>query len=163
MGEATLAHAVRNPQIGILAAEVHTAGVAHLLSLLDSVGIANVRVVHGDAVTLLGESIRPRSLVGARIYFPDPWPKARHHKRRLVQPDFVHLLADRLCSGATVHCATDDHDYAEQMLAVLSAESMLANCFEGFAPDRGDRPASRYEQRALDAGRTVHDLVLRRL
>jgi tRNA (guanine-N7-)-methyltransferase len=104
----------------------------------------------------------PGSLHGARVFFPDPWPKARHHKRRLVQPSFVAVLAARIAPGGFVHCATDWPDYAEQMLQVLTAEPLLENTVDAFAPRPPDRPVTRFERRGLTRGHPVVDLVFRR-
>ena len=128
MGEATAQMAAADPGTGILAVDVHTPGQGNLLALADRDGLTNVRVANGDAIILLREMLPPDSLDGLRVYFPDPWPKARHHKRRLIQPEFLDLAAHRGCSPArVVHCATDWEPYAEQMLEVLSAAPALAN------------------------------------
>ncbi len=162
MGETTVAMASADPDRDYLAVEVHTAGVANLLGLLEGAGMANVRVVHGDAMPFVRDRLRPASLAAIHVFFPDPWPKARHHKRRLIQPAHVQLLADRLEVGGLLHCATDAHGYAEQMLEVLTAEPALRNVHNGFAPRPTDRPDTRYEQRGLTAGRQSYDLVFRR-
>ena len=122
MGETTAAIAAAHPENDYLGIEVHTPGVGSLLKLIDEGGLTNLRVIQHDAVEVLREMIAPASLDGAHIFFPDPWPKKRHHKRRLVQTDFVALLASRLKAGGYVHLATDWEEYAGQMLAVLSAE-----------------------------------------
>jgi tRNA (guanine-N7-)-methyltransferase len=126
-------------------------------------GITNLRLLRADAHELLSSHIAPQSLDGVRIYFPDPWPKRKHHKRRLVTPDFVALVASRLASGATLHLATDWEPYAEEMLAACTGEASLRNAageeFEGFAPRPAWRPVTKFEQRALDDGRTVRDLL----
>ena len=162
MGEATLAMAAAEPATCIIAVEVHTRGVARLLAGLDARGIANVRVVHGDAVELLRHRIAPAGLAGVRLWFPDPWPKARHHKRRLVRPEVVALMADRLQPGGTVHAATDWADYAAAMTEVLDAEPLLRNRYDGSAPRPPWRPLTRYEQAGLDAGHEVVDLIYER-
>ena len=162
MGEATLAMAAAEPTTGIIAVEVHTRGVARLLTALEAEGIGNVRVVHGDAVELLRHRIAPGALAGIRLWFPDPWPKARHHKRRLVSPEVVALMADRLAPGGTVHAATDWADYAAVMAEVLDAEPLLRNRFAGAAPRPPWRPLTRYEQAGLDAGHQVVDLLYER-
>ena len=163
MGEATLAMAAAEPATGIIAVEVHTRGVARLLGALDAEQIGNVRVVHGDAVELLRHRIAPGALAGIRLWFPDPWPKARHHKRRLVRPEVVALMADRLQPAGTVHAATDWSDYASAMVEVLDAEPLLRNRFEGAAPRPTWRPLTRYEQAGLDAGHEVVDLLYERV
>lgn len=168
MGESTLAQAVGAPETGVIAIDVHTRGVATLMRKGYRDGLTNVRVVHGDAVTFIDERLTPASVAGARIFFPDPWPKARHGKRRLLQPEFVSLLTDRLAPGGFVHCATDDAAYAEQMLEVLGGEPRLLNPFEGYAPrsipGAVDRPSTKYERRGERLGHLVRDVwVTRRL
>jgi tRNA (guanine-N7-)-methyltransferase len=161
MGDATVAMAAADPRRDYLAVEVHTAGVANLLMLLEAAGLPNVRVAHGDALSLVRARVDPASLHAVHAFFPDPWPKARHAKRRLIQAPHVALLASRLVVGGQLWCATDSPAYAEEMLAVLSA-STLANVHSGFAP-RGTRPVTRYERRGLAAGRQSYDLVFRRV
>ena len=162
MGETTVAMAAADPDRDYLAVEVHTAGVANLLALLESSELDNVRVVHGDAMALVRDRLGPGSLAAIHVYFPDPWPKARHQKRRLIQPSHVELMTDRLAPGGLLHCATDDAGYAEQMLAVLAGEAGLANVHTGFAPRPAHRPDTRYEQRGLAAGRAPYDLLFRK-
>jgi tRNA (guanine-N7-)-methyltransferase len=133
---------------------------------VDEAGLTNLHLLRGDAVDLLRERVPPGSLAGIRIYFPDPWPKRRHHKRRLVQPAFVALAASRLAPGGTLHLATDWADYAVQMLAVCSAESLLTNVVstpDGWTPRPPWRPVTKFERRALAEGRAVRDLVFRRV
>ena len=136
MGDATVAMAAADPSTTILAVDVHTPGLGVLLRDSDRLGLQNVRVAECDAVTLLSEHIPHDALSGIRIYFPDPWPKQRQHKRRLIQPEFVALANSRLRPGGMFHCATDWRNYADQMLEVLDAEPLLRNNFEGFAPAR---------------------------
>lgn len=159
MGDATLAMAKADPTITILAVDVHTPGLGVILRECDRDGLTNVRVASCDAVTLVREKIPERALAGIRIYFPDPWPKQRQHKRRLIQPDFVHLATSRLRPGGILHLATDWQNYAEQMLAVLSNEPCLRNEYDGFAPRPQWRPVTRFESRGLRLGHTIHDLV----
>ena len=162
MGETTAAIAAAHPENDYLGIEVHTPGVGSLLKRIDERGIGNLRLIQHDAVEVLREMIAPGSLDGAHIFFPDPWPKKRHHKRRLVQPDFVALLASRIKSGGYVHLATDWQEYAEQMLAVLSAEPMLANTAAGYAPRPDYRPQTKFETRGLKLGHGVWDVVFRK-
>jgi tRNA (guanine-N7-)-methyltransferase len=137
--------------------------VGALLQRIDAEGLANVRIVQHDAVEVLESMIAPASLAAIHIFFPDPWHKNRHHKRRLIQPALVTLLASRLAAGATLHCATDWQPYAEQMLDVLGAEPTLANTAEnGFAPRPATRPLTKFEQRGLDRGHGVWDLIFAR-
>ncbi len=162
MGEATVDMADADPNRDYIAVEVHTAGVANLLGLIEAAGLSNVRVAHGDALAFVRDRCESARLQAIHVFFPDPWPKARHHKRRLIQPSHVRLLADRLEPGGMLHCATDAVHYAEQMLEVLTAESGLRNVHDGFAPRPAHRPDTRYEQRGLAAGRTSYDLIFGR-
>lgn len=163
MGEATAEMAAATPDVGVLAADVHTPGQGNLLRLAEQRDLDNVRVANGDAVILLREMLAPGALSGIRVFFPDPWPKKRHHKRRLIQPEFVALAASRMAPGAVLHCATDWEPYAEQMLAVLSACPALENATPngGFAPRPADRPLTRFERQGLAKGHTVRDLLFR--
>jgi tRNA (guanine-N7-)-methyltransferase len=162
MGETTAAIALARPETDFLGVEVYPAGVGALLRRLDEQAIGNVRVIQHDAVEVLRDMIAPDSLAGVHVYFPDPWPKARHHKRRLIQPALVALVASRLKPGGYLHCATDWAHYAAQMLEVLSAEAALRNSAPGFAPRPPWRPLTKFEQRGLRLGHTVHDLVFMR-
>ena len=163
MGEASVDMAGADPDRNYIAVEVHTAGVANLLSLIEAAGVSNIRVAHGDALALVRDRCESASLQAIHVFFPDPWPKARHHKRRLIQASHVRLLADRLETGGVLHCATDALPYAEQMLEVLTAEPLLRNVHDGFAPRPTHRPDTRYEQRGLAAGRPSYDLIFRRI
>ncbi|MDX3137044.1 tRNA (guanosine(46)-N7)-methyltransferase TrmB [Streptomyces europaeiscabiei] len=165
MGEATARMAAADPDTNVLAVDVHTPGQGNLLNLADRDGLSNVRVANGDAIILLREMLTPGSLNGLRVYFPDPWPKKRHHKRRLIQPEFLTLVASRLRPGAIVHCATDWEPYAEQMLDVLTAHPDFENTRAdgGFAPRPGFRPQTRFEGQGLDKGHVVNDLLFRRV
>ena len=165
MGEATAQMAAADPDTNILAVDVHTPGQGNLLNLADRSGLTNVRVANGDAIILLREMLTPDSLDGLRVYFPDPWPKKRHHKRRLIQPEFLDLVATRLKPGAIVHCATDWEPYAQQMLEVLSAHPDFENTQAdgGFAPRPAFRPLTRFEGQGLDKGHAVNDLLFRRV
>ncbi|MFJ1830181.1 tRNA (guanosine(46)-N7)-methyltransferase TrmB [Streptomyces sp. NPDC087532] len=164
MGEATAHMAADDPGTGILAVDVHTPGQGNLLGLADRNGLTNIRVANGDAIILLREMLKPDSLDGLRVYFPDPWPKKRHHKRRLIQPEFLDLAAQRLKTGAVIHCATDWEPYAEQMLEVLTAHPLFENTQAdgGYAPRPAFRPLTRFEGQGLDKGHVVHDLLFAR-
>ncbi|GAA1930803.1 tRNA (guanosine(46)-N7)-methyltransferase TrmB [Streptomyces sodiiphilus] len=165
MGEATAEMAAADPGTGILAADVHTPGQGNLLRLAEERGLTNVRVANGDAIILLREMIAPGTLAGLRVYFPDPWPKTRHHKRRIIQPEFTELAASRLKPGALLHCATDWEPYAEQMLEVLTACPALENAAPGgtgYAPRPAHRPQTRFERQGLAKGHRVRDLLFRR-
>ncbi|MDO0927031.1 tRNA (guanosine(46)-N7)-methyltransferase TrmB [Streptomyces sp. TG1A-8] len=165
MGEATAQMAAEDPGTNILAVDVHTPGQGNLLNLAHRDGLSNIRVGNGDAIILLREMLAPGSLDGLRVYFPDPWPKKRHHKRRLIQPEFLTLAATRLKPGAIVHCATDWEPYAEQMLDVLTAHPDFENTRAdgGFAPRPAFRPLTRFEGQGLDKGHVVNDLLFRRV
>lgn len=162
MGEATAAVAAAWPERDFIAVDVHEAGVGALLGHIGAQGLANLRIVRHDAVEVLQYMLAPGALAGVHLWFPDPWPKKRHHKRRLVQPDFVRTLAGRLAPGGHLHCATDWQPYAEQMLAVLAAEPELVNSAPGYAPRPPWRPPSKYEQRGLALGHGVWDLLFMR-
>ena len=162
MGETTAAIAQANPATDYLGIEVHAPGVGNLLMLMEAAGIANLRVIRYDAVEVLRHMLPEASLDGAHIFFPDPWPKKRHHKRRLIQPEFVALLASRLKPGGYLHLATDWEEYAQQMLEVLRGEPLLENTAADFAPRPGTRPQTKFESRGLGLGHGVWDLLFRR-
>jgi len=162
MGETTAQIAAGNPANDYLAIEVHSPGVGSLLRQLDAGGLANVRVVQHDAVEVLRDMVAPGSLAAIHVFFPDPWPKKRHHKRRLLQAGFVALAATRLAPGGLLHVATDWQDYAEQVLAVLSECGALRNTAPGFAPRPGWRPETKFERRGRRLGHGVWDLLFTR-
>lgn len=161
-GHAITALAESMPQANLIAFEVFTPAVASTLSRLARHGVENVRVVVADGAQALATVFGEATVSELWTFFPDPWHKARHHKRRLVSPEFAHLIASRLTPGGLWRLATDWDDYAEAMREVLDAEPGLANAYEGWAPRFGSRPVTKYEQRGLDAGRTIHDLAYRR-
>ncbi|GLY19010.1 hypothetical protein Kisp01_60240 [Kineosporia sp. NBRC 101677] len=161
-GSSTLSMAAADPATGVLAADVHTPGVGNLVLALVEGGLENVRVLNGDGEELLRSRIPSGSLAGVRVYFPDPWPKARHHKRRLVTPRFAALVADRLAPGGLLHCATDWEPYAEQMAAVLRAEPGLELQNDGAVERPAWRPVTKYEARGLANGHRVADFLARR-
>ncbi|MCB1905968.1 MAG: tRNA (guanosine(46)-N7)-methyltransferase TrmB [Rhodocyclaceae bacterium] len=163
MGAATAEIAQARPAEDFIGIEVHGPGVGNLCKLIDERGIANLRIVQHDAVEVLRDMIPPATLAGVHVFFPDPWPKKRHHKRRLVQPPLVRLVAERLIPGGYLHCATDWQDYADQMLSVLSAEPLLENTSAGFAPRPGYRPLTKFEARGIRLGHGVWDLLFRRV
>ncbi|MBI5899357.1 MAG: tRNA (guanosine(46)-N7)-methyltransferase TrmB [Rhodocyclales bacterium] len=162
MGETTAIIAAAHPQHDYLGIEVHTPGVGSLLKEIATRELTNLRVIQHDAVEVVRDMLAPRSLAGIHVFFPDPWPKKRQQKRRLIQPPFVALLASRLAPGGYLHCATDWQEYAEQMLAVLSAEPLLENTAPGFAPRPAYRPQTKFETRGLKLGHGVWDVVFRR-
>jgi tRNA (guanine-N7-)-methyltransferase len=166
MGETTAGIALANPGLDYLGIEVYPAGVGSLLRRIEETGLGNLRIIQHDAVEVLYDMIAPGLLAGVHVFFPDPWPKARHHKRRLIQPAFIALLASRLEPGGYLHCATDWEHYALQMLEVLSAEPALENSAPaqagGFVPRPAHRPLTKFENRGLRLGHQVRDLVFRR-
>jgi tRNA (guanine-N7-)-methyltransferase len=162
MGETTAAIAWDHPENDYLAIEVHTPGVGSLLKLIGDNGLSNIRIIQHDAVEVLRYMIADASLDGVHIFFPDPWHKARHKKRRLIQAPLVALLAQKLKPGAYIHAATDWQDYAEQVLEVLSAEPLLRNTATGYAPRPAHRPLTKFEQRGLRLGHGVWDLLFAR-
>lgn len=163
MGEGTAAMAQAHPDGDYLAVEVHSPGVGSLLRRVGELGLTNVRVIQHDAVEVVHRMIPPGSLEAVHIFFPDPWPKKRHHKRRLIQAPFVALLAERLKPGGLLHAATDWEDYARHILAVLDAEPLLGNTTSGFAPRPGYRPLTKFESRGLGLGHPVWDVIFRRV
>jgi tRNA (guanine-N7-)-methyltransferase len=162
MGEATaqIAHAL--PERDFIGVEVHTPGVGALLLRIEQLALTNLRIVQHDAVEVLRDMVEPGSLAGVQVYFPDPWHKKRHHKRRLIQPGFVELVASRLAPGGYLHCATDWEPYAEHMLEVLAANAGLENTAAGYAERPAWRPLSKFEQRGLRLGHGVWDLMFKR-
>lgn len=162
MGGATAQIARSLPDHDFIGVEVHTPGVGALLKLIGEQDLHNLRIVQHDAVEVLEHMIKPGSLAGVHVFFPDPWHKKKHHKRRLIQPGFVQQLAGRLAPGGYLHCATDWQDYAEQMLDVLNAEPALLNSATGYAPRPDYRPETKFEARGMRLGHGVWDLVFRR-
>ncbi|MFI7606129.1 tRNA (guanosine(46)-N7)-methyltransferase TrmB [Micromonospora sp. NPDC049366] len=161
MGDTTAAMAAADPDRDYLAVEVHTPGIANLLDLVQRHGLGNVRVARGDALELV-RRLPVGALDAVHVFFPDPWPKARHHKRRIIQPAHVALLGSRLRPGGTLHCATDWAEYAEAMRETLNGAPDLVDVHGGYAPRPAHRPVTKFERRALLAGRPVADLIYRR-
>ena len=162
MGESTAQIASSRPDLDFIGVEVHTPGVGSLLKQIDERGLTNVRVIQHDAVEVLQHMIGENTLAGVHIFFPDPWPKLRHHKRRLIQAEFVRLIASRLQPGAYLHAATDWEEYAHHILATLAQEPQLQNTAETYAPRPDYRPLTKFEQRGLKLGHGVWDIVFRR-
>jgi len=162
MGDATAQIARARPEIDFIGVEVHTPGVGALLKRIGEMQIDNLRLIQHDAVEVLEHMIEPGSLAGVHVFFPDPWHKKKHNKRRLIQAPFAALLASRLAAGGYLHCATDWQPYAEQMLQVLSAEPLLANTVHGYAPRPDYRPLTKFEHRGIRLGHGVWDLVFTR-
>ena len=162
MGEATAHIAGVLPDHDFLCCEVHTPGVGALLKRIGDLGLSNIRIVQLDAVQVLDHMLPTAALAGVHIFFPDPWHKARHNKRRLVQPHFLASVLPRLKPGGYIHCATDWEPYAQQMLEVMGAEPQLANTAEGFAEKPPYRPLTKFENRGLKLGHGVWDVVFRK-
>ena len=163
-GEALAEMAAQQPHQDFIGVEVHRPGVGHLLQLLEQRGIDNVRIVHADAVQVV-KQLPDQSLQRVLLFFPDPWHKKRHHKRRIVQAPFVQLLADKLRPGGILHMATDWQDYAEHMLVVMATSEQFRNCAgSGQYADKPDyRPATKFEQRGRRLGHAVWDLLFERI
>jgi len=163
MGETTQKIALARPNDNFIGVEVFNAGVGAMLRRIEESSLENLRIIQHDAVEVVRDMIPPNSLAGVHVYFPDPWPKKRHHKRRLLQPAFVSLLASRIAPGGYLHCATDWQDYAEQMLEVLSGETQLRNTVTDYAPRPEYRPQTKFETRGLRLGHGVWDLIFQRV
>jgi tRNA (guanine-N7-)-methyltransferase len=159
MGETTAAIAGAHPAIDFIAIEVHAPGVGSLLKRIDEGALSNLRIIRHDAVEALATMIAPRLLGGIHVYFPDPWPKKRHHKRRLLSAAFVHELALRLAPGGYLHIATDWEHYAQQILATCASEPLLANTAEDFAACPAWRPQTKFERRGRALGHSVFDIL----
>jgi tRNA (guanine-N7-)-methyltransferase len=162
MGETTARIARAMPGVDFVGVEVHAPGVGSLLRLIALHALANLRVIRHDAVEVVAAMIPPHSLAGIHVFFPDPWPKKRHHKRRLLKPAFVRELALRLTPGGYLHVATDWEEYAQEILATLAAEPLLENTVPGFAPRPNYRPLTKFEARGLELGHGVWDAIFRR-
>ena len=162
MGETTAEIAQALPDSNFLGVEVHGPVVGGLLKRVDELGLSNIRLIRHDAVEVIAAMIPYASLAGVHVFFPDPWPKKRHHKRRLLKPEFVRALALRVAPGGYLHAATDWEDYADEILAVLSAEPLLENTAAGFAVRPSYRPLTKFEARGLRLGHRVRDVIFRR-
>jgi tRNA (guanine-N7-)-methyltransferase len=164
MGETTALIARQHPEWNILAVDVYRPGVGALLAKIDQDQLANIRIVEWDAVEVLEHMLTENKLDAVHIYFPDPWPKKRHHKRRLIQTPFIELLVSRLRTGGLIHLATDWPEYADQMLAVCSAQPRLKNqAAAGFSPKPAWRPQTKFEARGLRLGHPVADLLFQKI
>jgi tRNA (guanine-N7-)-methyltransferase len=159
MGEATAEMASTEPDVGILAIEVHHPGIGSLLVKIAELKLANIRIIDGDAVTVFENQIAPDSLDGVRLYFPDPWPKKRHHKRRIVQTEWIDLVVSRLKVGGTLHIATDWQPYAEWIAKRCGANSKISG---GLAVRPDWRPLTRFESQGLAKGHAVSDFIYRK-
>jgi len=162
MGDATAHIAALMPEKNFIGVEVHTPGIGSLLKLISEKSLNNLRLIQHDGVEVVTHMLAPDSLAGVHVFFPDPWHKARHNKRRLIQNSFVALLVSRIAPGGYLHCATDWEDYAIQMLEVLSAEPQLNNTAEDYAARPDYRPLTKFENRGIKLGHGVWDLVFTR-
>jgi tRNA (guanine-N7-)-methyltransferase len=164
MGDSLLEMAAASPHLNFIGIEVHRPGIGVLLNQIEARGLTNIRVMEGDAVEILEQGVPNESLSRVNLFFPDPWHKSRHHKRRIVQPKFLGLLARKLVPGGMFHAATDWENYAEHMMEVLSSSSQFFNLYgEGaFSPDSMDRPETKFERRGIKLGHGVWDLVFLR-
>ncbi len=162
MGDSTAKIAAEHPENDYLGIEVHGPGVGSLLNQIEAANLTNLRVMQHDAVEVLKHMLAPASLDGVHIFFPDPWHKKKHNKRRLIQPALVTLLCDRLKPGGYLHAATDWQEYAEHILAVLTAEPQLSNTAADYAPRPDYRPLTKFEQRGIRLGHGVWDIVFRK-
>lgn len=162
MGETTAEIAKAHPGNDYLGIEVHSPGVGSLLNHIEQHELTNIRIIQHDAVAVLQHMLPAGCLDGIHIFFPDPWPKARHHKRRLIQPAFISRLCAHLKPGGYIHAATDWEDYAVQMLHVMSAEPQLRNTAADYAPRPDYRPLTKFERRGLNLGHAVRDLIFLR-
>ncbi len=163
MGETTATIAAARRDVDFVGVEVHLPGVGALLKRIDELALSNLRLIRHDAVEVLDSMIAPDSLAGVHVYFPDPWPKKRHHKRRLLKPAFVQALAQRLAPGGYLHAATDWEEYAQEILATCAAEPLLVNSADGFATRPAWRPLTKFEARGRKLGHGVWDILVRRV
>ena len=163
MGESTATIAQSHPENDYLAIEVHTPGVGSLLHQIETLELTNLRIIQHDAIEVLQHMLDTGCLDGVHIFFPDPWPKAKHHKRRLIQPAFITNLCKHLKQGGTLHTATDWEDYAEQMLQVMRNEQQLVNTATNYSFRPDYRPLTKFEQRGLKLGHSVWDLIFRKI
>ena len=161
MGQSLLQNAVKNPEVNYLGIEVHKPGVGRLLSDIHQEKITNLKLINHDAVDVLTQCVKPNSLYGVQIFFPDPWHKKRHHKRRLIQPDFIELVVQKLILGGFIHCATDWEDYAQQMMSNFSENNCLRNKAgaHNYSPRPDSRPKTKFEERGLRLGHGVWDMI----
>ena len=163
MGETTAAIAATQPDLDFVGVEVHLPGVGALLKRIDESALTNVRIIRHAAVEVIDAMIAPESLAGVHVYFPDPWPKKRHHKRRLLKPEIVRALALRLAPDGYLHAATDWEEYAQEILATCATEALLRNSADGFAPRPAWRPLTKFEARGRRLGHGVWDILFQRV
>ncbi len=162
-GESLAKMALANPQLNYLGVEVHRPGVGHLMMLLEQHALSNVRIFHHDAIEVLEQKIQDHSLAGVQLFFPDPWQKRCHHKRRIVKPSFVDLLHKKLVLNGYFHAATDWEHYAKDMLGILSASDKLVNTSKNstYCERPSYRPLTKFEQRGMRLGHGVWDLIFK--
>lgn len=158
MGTSTALIAQKFPENNYIGIEVHRPGIGKLLSEIERLGLKNIRIIQHDAVEVIKNMISQGSIDGFHIFFPDPWPKKKHHKRRLIQPEFVSLICSALKQSGYLYAVTDWDPYAEQMLEVFQAESMLKNTFTDYAPSKDWRPLTKFEQKGLSQNHVIHEL-----
>ncbi len=163
MGESTATIAQAHPENDYLGIEVHTPGVGSLLNRIENLGLTNLRIIQHDVVEVVQHMLPVRCLAGVHIFFPDPWPKSRHHKRRLIQPALIARLCDLLKVGGYIHVATDWENYATHILHVLNHEPQLTNTAVEYAPRPDYRPLTKFEQRGLKLGHDVWDLIFSKI
>lgn len=163
MGESTLKIAKANPNLNYLGIEVYLYGFSKLLANVANDGLKNIKLMRFDAVQVLQDMIPNNSVSGFHIFFPDPWPKKRHHKKRLVQPPFAALMASKLKTGGYIYCVTDWEDYAKQMLEVFSSIPTLINPYNGFAPERPWRPETSFERKGLEKSYSISEVWFEKL
>lgn len=162
-GDATAQIAKANPQNDYLGVEVYPSGVGRLLMRIEEQQISNIRIIQHDVVEVLQEMIPDESLSAVHIFFPDPWPKKRHHKRRLLQPKLVHQLCEKIESGGYIYFVSDWQEYAQQVLETFEAENLLRNAYVGYAPSQGWRPKTRFEQKGEEAQREIFEIYFKRV
>lgn len=159
-GDATAHIALANPDHGYIGVEVYPSGVGKLLMYIEELELTNIRIIQHDAVEVLRDMLAPKSLAGVHVFFPDPWPKKRHHKRRLLQPHFVHEIASRIQTGGYFYFVTDWQEYAQQVLEICQAEPLLKNPYQGFAPAQEWRPKTRFQMKGEDAQRQIFEVYM---
>ncbi|MHC6203791.1 tRNA (guanosine(46)-N7)-methyltransferase TrmB [Breznakiellaceae bacterium SP9] len=158
MGDTLACIAAQNPDTCYIGIEVHKAGIGKLLMEIEAQGLSNIRIIEHDAVEVLETMLPEASLDGVHLFFPDPWPKKRHHKRRLISPPFTRLLASRLKPGGFFYMVTDWADYAHAALGILSAEPLLYNAYPGFAPPQASRPTTKFERKGINKQHEIFEL-----
>ncbi|MDA3956960.1 tRNA (guanosine(46)-N7)-methyltransferase TrmB [Oceanispirochaeta sp.] len=162
MGDATYKTALENPEKDYIGIEVYKPGIGKLLDHIDREGIENLKVIEHDAVEVLGQMIQNYSVNGFHIFFPDPWPKKKHHKRRIIQDEFVSLLIDKLVPGGYIYAVTDWEDYAEQMLQVFGNQKLLLSEYENYAEPQKWRPFTKFERKGKEKSHSIFELLYKK-